>query len=43
MDSILPLLLCLTTEMKMTTVRQMARIVLAILAMTGSNPTNQSR
>jgi len=35
MDTILPLILCLTTEMKMTTVRQMARIVLAMLAMTG--------
>lgn len=35
MDTILPLLLCLTTEVQMTTLRQIARIVLAILAMTG--------
>ncbi len=35
MDAILPLLLCLTPEVRMTTLRQLARIVVAMLAITG--------
>jgi putative transposase len=35
MVAILPLLLCLHTEMTMTTIRQFSRIALALLAMTG--------
>jgi putative transposase len=35
MDTILPFLLCLRTEIRMTTVRQLGRIALAMLAMTG--------
>jgi putative transposase len=35
MDPILPLLLCLASEVRMTTLRQLGRIVLAMLAMTG--------
>jgi putative transposase len=35
MDPILPLLLCLASEVRMTTLRQLGRIALAMLAMTG--------
>jgi len=35
MDAILPLLCCLSGTLTMTTIRQLSRIVLAILAITG--------
>ena len=35
MDTILPLLCCLSGELRMTTIRQLSRIALAMLAMTG--------
>ena len=35
MDAILPLLSCLSGELRMTTIRQLSRIVLAMLAITG--------